>query len=276
MFKAKIVSVKFDYLQQRFFYDPGNFWVYKNLPVIVKKDDYLEYGFVTHLDKMNRKTVLPRLTRVATSGDTKKYHENKKFEVYAFELCKNKINKFGLKMKLIKSHLTFDGHKIIFLFTTEEHINFKLIVREMSHFLRVKIEFKYIGVRNEAANISAIGICGRALCCNKFLNRFNDISVSMAKEQGMPLHPVKISGNCGKLLCCLKYEQDTYDELKANAPKIGDTVQTIDGVGKVFKINLLTQQVKVSFKEENKNGDLFDIYKICHVKVIKKNNQDNR
>lgn len=272
MLKTRLVSVKFDYLQQIFFYDPGNFWVYKNLPVIAKKDNNLEYGFVTRLDKMSKRNILPRLVRVATCSDTKKYHENKKFECYAFNLCKNKIKKFGLKMKLIKSHLTFDGRKIIFLFTAEEHINFKLIVRELSHILRTKIEFKYVGVRNEAANIPAIGICGRPLCCNKFLSKFNDISISMAKEQGMTLHPAKISGNCGKLLCCLKYEKDMYDKLKSNAPKVGDTVQTIDGIGKVFKINLLTQQVKVSFKEENKNGDLFDIYKICDVKLINRNN----
>ena len=268
-----MVSVKFDYLKQIFFYDPGNFWVYKNLPVIANKDNNLEYGFVTRLDKINKKNILPRLIRVATPSDTKKYHDNKKFECYAFNLCKHKIKKFGLKMKLIKSHLTFDGRKIIFLFTAEEHINFKLIARELSRIVRTKIEFRYIGVRNEAANISAIGICGRPLCCNKFLSKFSDISISMAKEQGMTLHPAKISGNCGKLLCCLKYEKDMYDKLKSNAPKVGDTVQTIDGIGKVFKINLLTQQIKVSFKEENRNGDLFDIYKICDVKVIKKNNR---
>ena len=272
MLKARVVSVKFDYLKQTFFYDPGNFWVYKNLPVIVKKDDNLEYGVVTHLNKIGKKNIFPRLVRAATPNDTKKYRECKKIEIYAFDLCKKKIKKFGLKMKLIRAHLTFDGHKIIFLFTAEDYINFKLIAREITHIIKTKIEFRYVGVRNEAANIPAVGICGRPLCCNKFLNNFNDISINMAKEQSMPLHPVKISGNCGKLLCCLKYEQDMYDKLKTNAPKIGDTVQTVDGVGKVFKINLLAQKIKVSFEEENKNGDLFDVYKVSEVKIIKKKN----
>jgi len=31
----------------------------------------------------------------------------------------------------------------------------------------------------------------------------------MAKVQGLPLNPTKISGVCGRLLCCLAYEK--YD-----------------------------------------------------------------
>lgn len=268
MLKARVVSVKFDYLKQVYLYDPKNLWVYKNLPVLVKKDNYLEYGIIIKVDKANKSKALPPIIKTVRDIDIKKYNENKQFESYALKICKKKIKELDLNMKLIKAHITFDRYKIIFLYTSGERINFKLIVRELVHFFKMKVEFKYVGVRNEAANIKSIGICGRPLCCNKFLTHFEDISLNQAKEQGVSLYPVKVSGNCGRLLCCLKYEQDMYDKLKLSAPKLGTTVQTPDGVGMVFKVNLLTQSAKVSFAQENKKGDLFGIYKISDLKVL--------
>ena len=158
MLKTRVVSVKFDYLKQIYIYDPRNLWVYKNLPVLVKKDNYLEYGIIVKVGKANKSKALPSIIRTVRDVDIKKYNENKQFESYVFEICKKKIKELDLNMKLIKAHVTFDRYKIIFLYTSGEHIDFKLIVRELVHFFKMKVEFKYIGVRNEAANIKSIGI----------------------------------------------------------------------------------------------------------------------
>ncbi len=59
----------------------------------------------------------------------------------------------------------------------------------------------------------------------------------MAKEQDLPLNPLKISGLCGRLMCCLRYEYEAYKDFKQRAPKCGSPVETPDGLGKILSLN---------------------------------------
>ena len=61
------------------------------------------------------------------------------------------------------------------------------------------------------------------------MKKFDSVSIKMAKEQDLPLNPVKISGVCNRLLCCLTYEFANYHEQRKKMPKVG-TIIKIDGL----------------------------------------------
>ena len=94
------------------------------------------------------------------------------------------------------------------------------------------------------------GRCGRPLCCTTYLSEFNPVSIRMAKEQDLPLNPMKISGVCGKLLCCLSHECELYHIMKEKLPPIGQRVTTPMGVAAVVGGNPLKETVIVQLESE--------------------------
>jgi len=140
---------------------------------------------------------------------------------------------------------TFDGSKVLFYFTADGRIDFRDLVKDLAGVFRTRIELRQIGVRDESKMIGGLGMCGRAFCCSTFLGDFQPVSIKMAKEQGLSLNPVKISGTCGRLMCCLKYEQNAYEHLLKITPKQGAIVETAEGKGVVIENNLLTGRLKV-------------------------------
>ena len=118
-------------------------------------------------------------------------------------------------------------------------------MKDLASVFRTRIELRQIGVRDEAKMMGGLGICGRPFCCTSFLGEFQPVSIKMAKEQGLSLNPVKISGTCGRLMCCLKYEQAAYSDLLRTTPKNGAVVNTPEGRGVVVDVNLLTGMLKV-------------------------------
>ena len=152
-------------------------------------------------------------------------------------------------MKLVKTEVLLDHSKIIFYFTAEKRVDFRELVKDLASEFKTRIEMRQIGVRDEAKMICGIGICGRELCCSKFVNRFDLVSVKMAKEQNLALNPTKISGVCGRLMCCLSFEFPVYLELKKGLPKIGKRIHTKAGKGKVIRQNVLNQTITVELEE---------------------------
>ena len=122
-------------------------------------------------------------------------------------------------MKLVTVEYTFDNNKILFYFTADGRVDFRELVKDLAGIFRTRIELRQIGVRDESKMLGGLGICGREFCCKGFLSDFQPVSIKMAKEQGMSLNPVKISGTCGRLMCCLKYEQEAYSDLLKKTPK---------------------------------------------------------
>jgi cell fate regulator YaaT (PSP1 superfamily) len=190
-----------------------------------------------------------KVIRKATIEDLERFEENKKLEQRAFDFCLKKINEKGLNMKLVKTEVLLDRSKILFYFTAEKRVDFRELVKDLASEFRIRIEMRQIGVRDEAKMISGIGSCGRELCCSKFMNRFDLVSVKMAKEQNLALNPSKISGICGRLMCCLSYEFPVYLELKRDLPKVGKRILTKAGRGKVIRQNVLSQTITVELEE---------------------------
>lgn len=189
---------------------------------------------------------MKRVQRKATEEEIASLSRSAIQEREARRYCIQKIRERNLEMKLVSCEYQYDGSKAIFYFTAEGRIDFRELVKDLAHHLRVRIEMRQIGVRDEAKLVGGIGICGRELCCSTFLREFAPVSVKMAKEQNLALNPTKISGQCGRLLCCLGYEYESYAELKKGLPKCGKTISCGENCrGEVVKQNILRQTVTV-------------------------------
>jgi len=169
-----------------------------------------------------------RVLRVATPRDLEQRKHNERLERDAYRLCRQKVLDKKLEMKLVDVAYTLEGRKAIFFFTSENRVDFRELVKELAQALRIKIEMRQIGVRDEARRLGGVGACGRALCCCTFLKDFVSVSIRMAKDQNVSLTPTKVSGICGRLMCCLSYE---HDPTKARRQKGEPAVPGAAGAG---------------------------------------------
>lgn len=196
-----------------------------------------------------------RVVRVASAEDLNRESRHQRKEEEAFEYCNTKIIEFDLPMKLIRAEYFFSGSKLLFYFSAEGRVDFRALVRDLARYFQKRIEMRQIGVRDSAKLIGGVGPCGQQLCCNRFLRQFNPVSIRMAKDQSLPLNPQKVSGVCGRLMCCLAYEQTLYQEMRKRLPKVGEDVQTPQGVGKVREVFPLQEKVRVVFWNHETPGE---------------------
>lgn len=222
--------------------------------VVVESDRGLDYGEVLSgeeiiLDKDMSKSTLRKIIRIANKQDIEKIDRNRQKAKEAIKTCNKKIAERKLNMKLIDAELSFDCSKIIFYFTAEERVDFRELVRDLAKIFKARIELKQVGVRDEAKMFGGLGPCGRELCCARFLKDFEPVTIKMAKDQNLPLNPIKISGVCGRLMCCLSYEHKCYKESAKGMPKISQKIKTKDGQGKVIDVNYLKRVVTVELED---------------------------
>lgn len=246
---AKVIGVRFKEVGKIYYFDPDNYDFHQGGRVIVETSRGVECGTVALANKEvdEDKIVHPlkKVLRQATKKDLEHLEENKAREKEAMKICEEKIRNHNLDMKLVDVEYTFDNSKILFYFTSDGRVDFRQLVKDLATVFRTRIELRQIGVRDEAKMLGGLGMCGRPFCCNGFLGEFQPVSIKMAKEQGLSLSPVKISGTCGRLMCCLKYEQEAYSDLLKHTPKVGTNVRTPEGKGTVVETALLTGKVKV-------------------------------
>lgn len=246
---AEVIGVRFKEVGKVYYFDPNGIQMKKGDMAIVETARGVECGEVAmenrEIEDKDIVHPLKKMIRKATQGDLKKVEENRKKERHAFEICEKKILDHKLEMKLVDVEYTFDNNKILFYFTADGRVDFRELVKDLAFVFRTRIELRQIGVRDEAKMMGGLGICGRPFCCTSFLGEFQPVSIKMAKEQGLSLNPVKISGTCGRLMCCLKYEQAAYSDLLRTTPKNGAVVNTPEGRGVVVDVNLLTGMLKV-------------------------------
>lgn len=188
--------------------------------------------------------------RVLGERDKQTLETIKKEEVEAYFKCKALVEKHKLVMNLVQSRITFDRKKITFYYTAPERVDFRELLKDLTQtFKRVRIDLRHIGVRDETSIMEGCGICGKEFCCCSFLKKFGSINVKLAKDQGMPITPGKISGTCGRLLCCLNYEYSNYIEAAKDMPPVGASVMTPDGLGKVCALHFLNNSIQVKLED---------------------------
>ncbi|SHI59657.1 Cell fate regulator YaaT, PSP1 superfamily (controls sporulation, competence, biofilm development) [Dethiosulfatibacter aminovorans DSM 17477] len=271
-----VVGVRFKKAGKIYYFDPDSKLVKKDDDVIVETARGIEFGSAVVGPKLisEEEVIQPlkKVLRVATKDDIEKNARNKRNEQKAFVTCMEKIEEHKLEMKLVDVEYTFDNNKVIFYFTAEGRVDFRELVKDLASIFKTRIELRQIGVRDEAKMIGGLGPCGRPLCCSSFLGDFAPVSIKMAKEQSLSLNPTKISGICSRLMCCLNYEKDLYEENLDRLPKIGDRVETPNGIGDVIRINPLLSKVKVRIKRSSDRGDIDEIedFEEEDVKKLKK------
>ena len=246
---AEVIGIKFKEIGKVYYFDPKGEKYDINQTVIVETARGVEYGKVAMENKEVSEddivSPLKPIMRLANENDFKIIEENKAKEKEAFEICLKKIENHKLNMKLVDVEYTFDRSKVLFYFTADGRVDFRDLVKDLAGVFRTRIELRQIGVRDESKMLGGLGVCGRPFCCSSFLGAFQPVTIKMAKEQGLSLSPVKISGTCGRLMCCLKYEQPYYEHLLRVTPKVGAIVDTKEGRGTVIENNLLTGMLKI-------------------------------
>lgn len=267
---VKVVGIKFKNGGKLYYFSPKEGDKYeRNMPVVVETARGLEYAWVAYPERevTDDEIVSPLkpVIRIATEKDTEFYESCQEKKSQAMQICKEKIMKHGLEMKLVDCEFAFDGSKILFYFTSSNRVDFRELVKDLATTFHNRIELRQVGTRDEAKYLGGIAPCGRICCCAGNMPEFKKVSVKMAKTQGLSLNPGKISGLCGRLMCCLSYENDYYADVFKKMPKIGAEVGIPDGKAFVASVNMLKMEVKV--KIDDKNGGW--IYKDFPVDAIR-------
>ncbi|PIF02888.1 MAG: stage 0 sporulation protein [Desulfococcus sp.] len=256
----KIVGVRFKPAGKIYDFNAGVFVLKVGDSVIVETEQGLGFGHVIIPPRPeteeNRERELKKVFRPAGEKDLEQIERNRELETTAHAFCLSCIKELGLKMNLFEVESTFTANKLTFFFTADGRVDFRELVKMLVRRFRIRIEMRQVGIRNQAKMCGGIGRCGRVLCCSAFLEKFEPVSIRMAKEQGLSLNPTKISGQCGRLMCCLTYENQTYITLKSEYPKIGRRIETKEGSGKVIRLNIIRGIITVRLEKEEKEVDL--------------------
>lgn len=250
----KVVGIRFKPAGKIYDFACGPFVLDVGDKVIVTTEQGLGYGVVATapvpIAERSSKVPLKKVFRLATEADTEQREKNIQLENEAFEYCQAEVETLKLDMNLFSVESTFDTSKLTFFFTAEGRVDFRQLVKNLVKQFRVRIEMRQVGIRNQAKMCGGLGRCGREICCSSYIEKFDPVSIRMAKEQGLSLNPTKISGLCGRLMCCLTFENETYRALKKDFPKIGKTVTCPKGKGKVIRHNVIGGRLTLKMEDD--------------------------
>ena len=219
------------------------------------------------------------ILRKATSQDQQDFEENKEYAKRAKEVCQEEIDSLGLGMNLLSASYLLDRSKVLFIYTAEQRVDFRELLKRLGTRLHCRIELRQIGDRDQAKIVGGIGLCGMECCCSRFKNHFDNISINMAKTQQLALNIEKLSGMCGKLMCCLKYENEAYEELTEGLPKIGAHVEYEGELYRVSGINVISGEAHIENSETYQTITVDDLREKAEVRkgvAIKKNTEGSR
>lgn len=222
--------------------------------VVVETVQGIELGQVVS-DKKDAKKYTGNLEikpimRKANDEDRKMHKENIKLAKEALAFCQTQIAELGLNMNLISAEYTLDRRKILIIYLADQRVDFRELLKRLAAQLHCRIELKQIGDRDKAKLVGGIGVCGRELCCHKFMTNFEIVGINSAKNQLLSLNAAKLSGQCGKLMCCLRFEDEVYKEMIAGLPKLNSQVQFRGKIYRMTSLNVLSDFVKLENKEE--------------------------
>ncbi|MBE9512548.1 MAG: stage 0 sporulation family protein [Chloroflexi bacterium] len=244
---ADIVGIRFKRTGKVYYFDPTGIELEVNDRVVVRTTRGPELGYVVIAPKQVVDSELGEqlkpIIRKAEPDDIKQEQELEQKSIEALAECSKQVERLHLPMKLLSAEYNLDGSRLTFFFSAAERIDFRELVRELTNYLKVRVELRQVGPRDETKLVGGFGRCGRPLCCGSFLTEFAPVSIRMAKEQNLPLNPMKISGVCGRLMCCLGYECELYHAMRDELPKKGQQVLTPMGRATVVGNNLLKKTV---------------------------------
>ena len=247
-----IVGIRFKRAGKVYYFDSGDIELEVTDFVVVDTSQGLETGRVVIAPRQvmaNEVTEpLRPVVRKAEPADVERAEELEAKAEEALIECGKLIGELQLQMKLLSAEYNFDGNRLTFSFSAEQRVDFRELVKRLTSRLKTRVELRQVGSRDEAKLVGGYGRCGRSLCCCSFLSEFSPVSIKMAKEQALPLNPMKISGACGRLMCCLGYESEQYRNMKKKLPRVGLQVATPMGDATVASCNPLKETVFVELE----------------------------
>ena len=251
---ADIVGIRFKRAGKVYYFDAGDIALEPGDYAVVKTSRGMELGHVVIapgqvLAGETEENLSPVVRKAEPEDIAKAENLDAKAEEALIE-CGKMVGELQLPMKLLSAEYNLDSSRLTFLFSAEERVDFRDLVRRLTGKFKVRVELRQVGSRDEAKLLGSFGRCGRPLCCTSFLTEFTPVSIKMAKEQNLPLNPMKISGACGRLMCCLAYEGEQYRLMKEKMPKVGQRVSTRMGEATVVGNNPLKETVMVEMDSE--------------------------
>lgn len=217
--------------------------------VILEGEFGNDLGIITQIDVESEEGGQP-IVRVATPRDIETFEKNEKKRDEILKVCKSEVKRMDLKMKLIDAKVSLDGSNAVVVFTADERVDFRELVKNLAKIFHRSVRMLQIGSRDEARRLGGCGVCGKELCCVCFPGNIPSISTEMARVQQVASRGSdRISGACGRLMCCLSYEAKQYQEMLAGMPESGSIVKTGEGKGEVLDIDVIKQSVKLRMED---------------------------
>lgn len=238
-----------------------------------------EYGVLKQIDvdSVDEDKILftSMVLRRATPNDIQKVESHIELAKESLLKCSGVVKKYELDMHVFRAGYSFDGTRVHFMFTADDRVDFRDLVKDLAKVLQKQIHLRQIGPRDKAKLVGGFGKCGRPLCCSTWLGKLESISMEMVRSQALESKgSAKLSGSCGKLLCCLKYEVEAYRELKRNLPGIGTVLKLKKkpNDAKVIALDILNQKLKVVFE----NGECTLVSALDVEKILSRGYNDRK
>jgi cell fate regulator YaaT (PSP1 superfamily) len=249
-----MMAVSFERHGRLYYLDPGPYSPAVGTKVLVPTDAGPEVAECIWAPQWvdDEITGLPVCAGLATGDHLTRNEANRGRRAEARVAARRAVRRLDLPMKIIAVDYLDDPNVFTVYFSAPRRVDFRVLVRELAERLHARVELRQIGPRDEARLQGGIGPCGRDLCCATFLKDFEPVSVRMAKDQELPVNPLRIAGACGRLMCCLKYEHPLYQDFKQKAPRLGSSVESPEGPGTVVGHKVPADQVVVKLAEDGR------------------------
>ena len=259
----KYISVKFETTNKVYTFSTTDETIKENDAVVVETQRGLEYASVVSkpFEKPNVDLEIKPIIRKANKEDEEQFEENKKDAIEAKNICQEESDNLNLNMNIISAEYTLDRAKITFIYLADDRVDFRELLKVLASIFHCRIDLRQVGTRDKAKMVSGIGVCGRELCCAKFIDEFDRISINMAKNQLLALNVQKLSGQCGNLMCCLKYEDEAYKDLRKQLPKLNSQLEYDGEKFKITSMNIIAGNCKLENQEHAIFVSLEDVLK---------------
>ena len=261
--QVKYLSVRFETTNKIYTFSTTDANIKENDGVVVETQRGIEYATVVGdpFDKPNVDIEIKPIVRKAKLEDKKQFEKNKADAVGAKQVCQCESDKLNLNMNIISAEYTLDRTKITFIYLADDRVDFRELLKVLASIFHCRIDLRQVGTRDKAKMVSGIGVCGRELCCAKFMADFDRISINMAKNQLLALNIQKLSGQCGNLMCCLRFEDEAYKDLRKNLPKLNSIVEYESEKFRITSMNVIAKTCKLENSEHTLFISLDDLVK---------------
>ncbi|MDO4940388.1 MAG: regulatory iron-sulfur-containing complex subunit RicT [Erysipelotrichaceae bacterium] len=247
----KYISVKFETTNKCYTFSCEDETIANGVGVVVETQRGIEYATVVGdpFEKPNVEMEIKPIIRKANNEDYEQFLANKNDALNAKEICQEESDNLNLGMNIISAEYTLDRTKITFIYLADDRVDFRELLKVLASIFHCRIDLRQVGTRDKAKMVSGVGVCGRELCCAKFLGDFDRISINMAKNQLLALNIQKLSGQCGNLMCCLKYEDEAYKDLRKDLPKINSSIEYEGERYRITSMNIIAKNCKLENNE---------------------------